>query len=145
MMDQEEILIGELARRTNSKVPTIRYYEQIGLLSPPRRSAGNHRLYGPQHEARLGFIRHSRELGFSQHAIRELLDLSDVPERSCEAIDEIAREHLNEVNLRVDRLTRLKAELERMINQCAGGNVTKCRIIETLAEPSHALCLDNHR
>ena len=143
-MDQDEILIGELARRTNSKVPTIRYYEQIGLLPPPRRSAGNHRLYGRQHEERLGFIRHSRELGFAQQAIRELLDLSDAPERSCEAIDEIAQGHLEEVNLRIDRLTRLKAELERMIGQCAGGKVTDCRVMETLAEPTHTLCLDNH-
>ena len=143
-MDQTEILIGELARRTNSKVPTIRYYEQIGLLPAPRRSAGNRRLYGPQHVERLGFIRHSRELGFSQQAIRELLDLADLPERSCEAIDGIAREHLDEVNLRIERLTRLKAELVRMIGQCAGGKVTDCRVMETLAEPSHALCLDDH-
>lgn len=143
-MDGDEIMIGELARRTGAKVPTIRYYEQIGLLPPPRRSSGNHRMYGPAHVERLGFIRHSRELGFSQQAIRALLDLSDLPERSCEAIDEIAREHLDEVNTRIARLTRLKAELERMIGQCAGGKVTDCRVMETLAEPSHALCLGDH-
>lgn len=143
-MAQQEISIGELARRTGTKVPTIRYYEQVGLLPEPRRSAGNHRLYGSQHVERLGFIRHSRELGFSQQAIRELLELSDVPDRSCEAVDQIAREHLDEVNLRIERLSRLKAELERMIGQCAGGQVTDCRVMETLAEPSHALCLDDH-
>jgi len=143
-MESGAILIGELARRTGTKVPTIRYYEKVGLLPQPRRSAGNHRLYGPQHVARLGFIRHSRELGFSQPAIRDLLDLADVPERSCEAIDEIAREHLDEVNRRIDRLSRLKTELERMIGECAGGKVTDCRVMETLAEPSHALCLNDH-
>lgn len=140
-----DILIGELARRTKTKVPTIRYYEKVGLLPRPGRSAGNHRLYGPQHVARLGFIRHCRELGFSQPATRELLELADVPERSCDAIDEIARQHLAEVDRRIDRLTRLKAELERMIGQCAGGAVTDCRVLETLAEPWDAQHLGDQR
>ncbi|NNE85869.1 MAG: helix-turn-helix domain-containing protein [Alphaproteobacteria bacterium] len=144
MMDLEEFPIGELARRTGCKVPTIRYFEQVGLLPQPPRSSGNHRLYGAQHLALLGFIRHSRELGFSQKDIREMLDLANFPDHSCESIDAIARGHLADVDRRIDALTRLKAELERMIGECEGGKVTDCRIMESLADHPHNLCLDPH-
>ena len=140
-MPDAEITIGRLAKETGSKVPTIRYYERIGLLPPPRRSAGNQRLYGPDHVARLAFIRHSRELGFSQAAIRELLALTDDGEQSCEAVTRIAAAHLEEVRSRLARLAALEAELERMIAACGGGKVGNCRVIETLADQSHAHCL----
>lgn len=140
-MAAAEVTIGRLARDTGCKVPTIRYYEQIGLLPEPRRSVGNQRLYGREHRARLDFIMHSRELGFSQSAIREFFRLSDQPNQSCEAVDAIAQTHLEEVNRRIDSLKRLKRELERMIKACSGGRVEKCRIIETLADHSHGHCL----
>lgn len=140
-MSATEITIGRLARETGCKVPTIRYYEQIGLLPRPPRSAGNQRRYGPKHVARLGFIRHSRELGFSQLAIRELLKLTDHPDQYCEAVTEIARAHLTDVNRRIDRLAALKMELERMIKACSGGRTAECRIIETLADHFHDHCL----
>jgi DNA-binding transcriptional MerR regulator len=137
-MSSTEVKIGQLSRRSGCKVPTIRYYEQIGLMPEPRRSTGNTRLYGPEHIQRLTFINHCRQLGFSQVAIRELLDFTDHPERSCDAVAEIASAHLDEVNRRIDRLTALKAELERMITACGGGRVDQCSIIETLAAHSHS-------
>lgn len=140
-MATAEFTIGQLACATGCKVPTIRYYEQIGLLPEPRRSAGNQRLYGRAHLERLGFIRHSRELGFSQTAVREFFRLTDQPDQTCEAIDAIARSHLNDVDRRIGQLTSLKVELERMIGACKGGRVEKCRIIETLADHSHSHCL----
>jgi Cu(I)-responsive transcriptional regulator len=144
-MATTEYTIGQLARETGCKVPTIRYYEQIGLLPAPRRSAGNQRLYGAEHLQRLGFIQHCRELGFSQAAVRELFRLTDQPNRTCEAVDAIARAHLEDVDRRIARLTSLKLELERMIESCRGGRVDKCHIIETLADHSHRHCLaDRH-
>lgn len=144
-MATAEYSIGQLARETGCKVPTIRYYEQIGLLPAPRRSGGNQRLYGAEHLQRLGFIRHGRELGFSQAAVRELFRLTDQPDRTCDAVDAIARAHLEDVDRRIARLISLKLELERMIESCRGGRVDKCRIIETLADHSHRHCLaENH-
>lgn len=131
-----ELTIGRLAHATGCKVPTIRYYEKIGLLPEPSRSAGNTRLYGASHLARLGFIQHCRELGFSQAAVRELLDLSDHPDQSCEAVTDIARAHLKDVNQRIARLVALKAELKGMIENCGGGRVEQCRIVEALAHYS---------
>ncbi len=74
-----DVPIGEAARRSGVKVPTIRYYEEVGLLPEPPRSEGNRRLYGETHLQRLAFIRHARELGFEVDAIRTLLDLQDSP------------------------------------------------------------------
>ena len=131
-----ELTIGRLAHATGCKVPTIRYYEKIGLLPEPRRSNGNTRLYGASHVDRLGFIQHCRELGFPQTAVRELLELSDHPDQSCEAVSDIARAHLMDVNRRIARLLALKSELEGMIDNCSGGRVEQCRIVEALADYS---------
>ena len=65
--------IGELARATTTKVETVRYYEKIGLLPTPARTASNYRAYGSEHLARLSFIRRARDLGFTLEAVRELL------------------------------------------------------------------------
>ncbi len=131
-----EFTIGHVARATGCKVPTIRYYEQIGLLPKPHRSSGNTRIYGAEHLARLGFIQHCRDLGFSQPATRELLELSDHPDHSCDAVTDIARAHLQDVNRRIERLEALKVELESMIENCHGGSVEQCHIVEALADYS---------
>ncbi len=138
MMD-DDFTIGRLARETGCKVQTIRYYEQIGLMPQPFRTAGNQRRYAPAHVARLAFIRHGRELGFSLDAVREFLSLADDPDRSCEAADRIARTRLQAVESRISRLQALKLELQRMIEQCKGGRIAECRVIEVLAD--HAECL----
>lgn len=144
-MRVKEFTIGHLSKQTGCKIPTIRYYEEIGLLPDPRRSPGNRRLYSSRHIERLDFILHCRELGFSQTAIRELLTLSDQSARSCDAVTAIARTHLDDVNRRIARLSGLKSELERMVASCAGGSVDQCRIIETLADHTHKRCLTaNH-
>ena len=135
--------IGKLGQAARVKVPTIRYYEQIGLLPEPDRSAGNQRLYPQAALDRLAFIRHARDLGFPLDAIRDLLGLSDHPDQSCAAADAIARAQLAEIDSRLARLTALKAELERMVVQCAGGKIADCRVIEVLGD--HSLCATDHR
>lgn len=135
------LTIGDLSRRTGCKVQTIRYYEQIGLLPEPERSSGNQRLYSPMHSDRLAFVRHARELGFPLDSIRELLSLADHPSQSCEAADSIARSQLSLVETRIARLKSLKRELERMVEQCQGGKVAECRVIEVLAD--HSQCLSD--
>jgi len=138
--------IGTLARESDCKVETIRYYEQIGLMPVPDRSVGGQRRYHHRHLDRLRFIRHSRELGFPLDAIRELLSLTDSPDQSCQAVDAIAQTHLVAVEQRIARLQALKAELERMITQCRGGRIGQCHIIEVLADHTHTHCLhDNHQ
>ena len=126
------ISIGKAAERTGVKVPTIRYYEKIGLLPAPGRTESNRRLYGEPEVRRLGFIRHARELGFEIEAIRALLDLQDQPNRSCSSVDAIAAERLVEVRRRIEALRALELELERMLVSCSHGIVGECRVIEAL-------------
>ena len=125
--------IGALATATDTKVETVRYYEKIGLLPPPARTTSNYRDYGSDHLARLSFIRRARNLGFTLKALRELLELSDNEDQSCEAVDDIASRHLAEIDQKIDDLTTLRSELDRLIGACQHGTVGECKIIETLA------------
>jgi Cu(I)-responsive transcriptional regulator len=124
--------IGKLARITGTNVETIRFYEKCGLLPAPARTKGNYRAYETSHLNRLSFIRRARDLGFSIDQVRTLLDLSDDKSRSCE-VDEIAKEHLREVERKTADLKALQGELDRLITQCRCGTVADCRIIESLS------------
>jgi DNA-binding transcriptional MerR regulator len=132
------LTIGELSRQTEVKIPTIRYYEQIGLLAEPTRTEGQQRRYRPDDVRRLNFIRHARELGFEVDAIRQLLSLASHPDRACTEAHEITKTHLNEVKDKIARLTALRDELESMV-ACDNGQVSECRIIEVLAD--HGQCV----
>jgi DNA-binding transcriptional MerR regulator len=126
--------IGDVARQTGIKVPTIRYYEQIGLLPAPGRSEGNRHCYSESAIRRLTFIRHARELGFEIETIRELLALQDEPDRPCDDIDALAREHLAVIEAKIVRLTALHREMQRMLRSCRGGRIAECRVIVSIGK-----------
>jgi len=132
------IAIGKVSEATGVKVPTIRYYEQIGLLPVPPRTEGNRRTYDQSDAERLTFIRHSRELGFEIAQIRTLLSLQDQPDQSCQDADAIAKARLIEVKEKIASLTALQHELERMVVGCSHGRVETCQVIEILAD--HGKC-----
>lgn len=131
--------IGALAEQTGVKVPTIRYYEGVGLLPEPDRTESNRRTYGAEAVQRLRFIRHARELGFEIDAIRQLLGLADQPDRPCHEADVIARAHLADIDHKIARLVALRSEVQHMVDQCAQGQIRECRVIEVLAD--HTECL----
>ncbi len=133
-----EYSIGEVARYTGSSCQLVRWYEEQGLLPPPRRTAGGQRRYDEAALKRLLFIRHARELGFSLEDIRALLNLADHPEASCSDADNIARRQLANVRARIAELQTLEKELERMITECPAGEVRRCRVIEVISD--HARC-----
>lgn len=134
--------IGELSRRAGVKVPTIRYYEQMGLIAAPDRSEGNQRRYERAELERLTFIRHARDLGFPIEAIRELLALSRHPDEPCERADHIAREQLVEVREKIARLQKLERELDRIVSHCGSHTVGDCYVIRALSD--HGLCDHEH-
>jgi len=136
------IPIGELSRLSGVKVPTIRYYEQVGLMPEPPRTEGRQRRYGASELSRLNFIRHARELGFEVEAIRELLAMSQNPEQSCEEADRIARRQMAEVDRRIEQLVALRTELQRMVEECSHGRVGECRVIQALND--HPRCEHKH-
>jgi len=158
MSASELFSIGALSRKTGCKVPTIRYYEQVGLLPEPYRTEGQQRRYKPDHLRRLRFILHSRELGFSLDDIRELLRLAEDSESDQHNADLIASKHLDEVERKIAQLKALQKELKAMVNDCgdkkartcsktaSSSNKTKryrkCRVIEVLSD--HRLCRAEH-
>ncbi|MBY3144050.1 helix-turn-helix domain-containing protein [Rhizobium laguerreae] len=108
------LTIGELSRATGTNISTIRYYEQMGLLTHASRSVGNQRRYTSAERDRLTFIRHARELGFTVEAIRELIDLTDLPKVD---VDRIAAEQLVTIRGKIDLLKKLEAELVRISDE----------------------------
>ena len=123
---------GALAAATGCNIETIRYYERIGMLPPPPRSAGGHRLYGPDLVSRLQFVRRARDLGFALEEIRELLGLIEAGNYTCAQIEGIAREHVEEIRRKIADLARLKRTLEAMAAQCSGGEIPVCPIVDAL-------------
>jgi len=137
-----ELPIGELSQDTGVKVPTIRFYEQIGLLKEPRRTSSNRRYYNGDDVKRLRFIRHSRELGFEIDDIRALLAMYDEPQSSCESVHGIAKRHLDQIETRISQLQALRGELQRMVHEGQHGRICDCRVIEVLAD--HDQCQHDH-
>lgn len=124
--------IGELARRTETLVETIRFYEQAGVLAPPPRTTSGYRSYGPADLQRLTFVRRCRDLGFSLDEVRGLLQLADQSDGSCASVCEIAATHLEDVRQKLSRLRRLERSLAQLKNSCGGGRIRECRILESL-------------
>jgi len=135
--------IGQLSKETQCKIPTIRYYEEIGLLDKANRSEGNQRQYTSQQCQRLHFIRHSRALGFSLDEIKQLIHLQDCkydePHQAhhCEPnaphlAHQIAQEHLVDVRNKIKELKSLEKTLLRMINTCNNTDSTDCEILKSL-------------
>ena len=134
--------IGDMAKRSGVKVPTIRYYEQMGLLEAPDRSQGNQRRSEKRELERLLFIRHARDLGITIDQIRELLDLAGHPDRPCAEADRIASEHLASVREKIAQLRKLESELHRIATHCDGSSVRDCYVIRALG--NHELCEGGH-
>ena len=132
--------IGVLAQQTGCTVPTIRYYEEIGLLPTGPRTEAGRRLYGAPAVKRLSFIRRCRDFGFSIEQVRELMGLIDEPERPCVEVRDIASGHLAEVRKKLVELQALEASLSAFVvscdSACSGGRSFDCTILEDLAQPA---------
>jgi MerR family transcriptional regulator, mercuric resistance operon regulatory protein len=123
---------AELARRTGSNLETVRYYEKVGLLPAPPRTAAGYRDYDTTHEQRLRFVLRARELGFSLDEIRELLRLVDERDPPCAEASAVAAAHLDDVRAKIADLKRMERVLKDVVSQCADGTRRECPLIETL-------------
>lgn len=138
--NRADLAIGTLAERTGCSVPTIRYYEKIGLIPPAKRRPNGHRVYETGSEALLTFIRHCRDFGFPIEQVRELVSLSQSQERDCFATLKIARAHLAAVRAKMAELRTLERTLTRVAEwcsaMCAGGPAAQCSILKDMAAPA---------
>lgn len=131
--------IGELAAASDTGIETIRYYEREGLLPAPARTASNYRAYGPEHLARLQFIRYCRGLDMSLDEVRMLLRFKDSPQENCGDVNAVLDEHIVHVSRRIKELRALEAELKALRAQCGEAREARqCGILEGLSTASHA-------
>ncbi|MDO5530974.1 MerR family transcriptional regulator [Sutterella sp.] len=113
--------IRDLAQLTGNTPETIRYYEKIGLLPPPRREANNYRQYGEIHVSRLDFIRHCRNLDIGLVEIRSLLGALDEGSREgADLAHKLIHQHLSLVDARIKDLNELRRHLKDLEAHCRG-------------------------
>lgn len=124
---------GELARRTGCNLETIRYYEKIGMMPDPPRTAAGYRIYGKGHESRLRFILRARELDFTLDDVRGLLALVDGGTQTCAEVKERTQAHLEDVREKIVDLKRIEAVLAETAAQCSGDAVPECPMLEVLS------------
>lgn len=134
MKSDGDLSIGTLSDHSGVNIETIRYYEKIGVMPNPARSAGGYRIYGPEHVKRLHFVRRGRELGFSLDELRGLLRLVDGHAYTCAEVHMITVEHLKDIRQKVADLRRLERVMSHMAAQCTGDQVPECPIIDALFE-----------
>lgn len=128
--------ISEAAAASGCHLETIRYYERIGLLSKAARRDNGYRDYTHAEVERLRFITRGRELGFSLEEIQSLLALAEQTDMSCADVDRLAREHLADIQGRIQALQRMSEELARTIEGCVGGARARCAILSDLQAPA---------
>ncbi|MDX2144142.1 MAG: heavy metal-responsive transcriptional regulator [Rhodospirillaceae bacterium] len=129
--------IGRLAKAAGIPVDTIRYYEKIGLLAPPRRSAAGYRHYGADTLERLGFIGQAKTLGFTLGEIDDLLSINAADNSRCGALLRATEAKLAATRAMIADLARMKAALQRLARACPGGDhpLAHCPILQFLRAP----------
>ena len=144
MAQSSDVTIGMLAAETGCSVPTIRYYEEIGLLPRASRRAGGHRVYRDADLQRLAFIRRCRDFGFSIEQVRELVTLQGSPQRDCAEARDLTQLHLKTVRGKLKQLHALERDLKALVTdcdaQCIGGPASTCVILEDLALLKSSSC-----
>ena len=133
------LTIGQVATAADVNVQTIRYYERRGLVASPRRTASGYRQYTDDAVARLRFIKHAQELGFSLQEIQELLGLRVRHGAACDAVERKTRQKIEVVQQKIRDFQRMKRTLERLAAACAVRRPTaECPILEVLEDHADA-------
>jgi MerR family transcriptional regulator, mercuric resistance operon regulatory protein len=128
------IAIGELSRRTDCNIETIRYYERIGLLPRAERQGGRFRRYGAEDVGRLRFVRRARQLGFSLDDVRALLKLAGSDGAGVrEEARGVFSAHVAQIRTKIADLQSLERVLTEAIDECAAGRHPNCPLIEVLS------------
>jgi DNA-binding transcriptional MerR regulator len=136
-MASRDLAIGVLSGRTQCTVPTIRYYEEIGLLPHAERGANGHRYYGEEDVRRLQFIKRCRDFGFPIEQVKQLAGLFEDGDRACVEVRDLAQVHLEQVRAKLKEMRQLESSLAGFVSSCntacSSGPTRNCVIIEDLS------------
>jgi len=125
--------IGLVAERSGVPAKTIRYYEDIGLISKPDRTTSGYRAYASQDVEILRFVSRARGLGFSIKDVRNLLALFEDRERASADVKKIAQDHVDEIDRKMAELETIRHTLAHLADKCHGDERPDCPILEELA------------
>lgn len=126
---------GQLAKKCDVGVETLRFYEREGLLPKPARTGSNYRQYPAEAVERVKFIRRAQLLGFQLKDIKELLTLRDDPDAGSGDVREKALAKLADIDQRIKDLEAMQAELTRLVAACSGtGPATDCPILTAIRD-----------
>ncbi|WP_415404046.1 MerR family transcriptional regulator [Tateyamaria sp. SN3-11] len=123
--------IGKASEQSGVNIETIRYYERAAIVPKPERSAGGRRLYSSDEIAKLRFVRRCRDLGFPISIIQTFLPLTDQDDRNCGEVKTLAESHLDDINAKIDNLTRLREALLSLSSNCDVGT-SACPMLDAL-------------
>jgi len=133
------LTIGQVAAAADVNIQTIRYYERRGLFAAPKRTPAGYRQYAEEAVARLRFIKHAQDLGFSLREIQELLGLRVRHGAACDAVERKTRQKIEVVQQKIRDFQRMKRTLERLAAACAVRRPTaECPILEVLEDHGDA-------
>ena len=125
--------IGNVAARTGLPTKTIRYYEDIGLVTP-QRDANGYRRFREADMHKLGFVGRARALGFSIEECRDLLALYEDEGRASADVRQIAIGHLEEIERKISSLSDMRDTLKSLVHACAGDHRPNCPILKELSD-----------
>lgn len=126
--------IGAAAEASGVSIKMIRHYEKIGLIPPARRTLSNYRVYSETDLHTLRFIRSARELGFTIKQIETLLGLWRDRERASADVKALALEHVDEIEQRIEELSRMRDTLIDLARRCRGDQRPDCPILARLSD-----------
>lgn len=133
--------IGELAALAGCETETIRYYEKLGLLAAPARTASGYRTYQQRHLENLQFIRHCRAFDMSLSLVRQLLTFRENPTQTCGQVNMLIDQQLGQLETQLAQLLRLKTDLQALRSLCKDDNQVKdCEILKNLVHPCASDC-----
>lgn len=125
--------IGEAAAASGVSAKMIRYYEEIGLVMPERRTSSNYRVYGDNEVHRLRFVRRARTLGFSLEETERLLALWSDTSRKNDDVRAVALDHLRDLEEKMESMRAMADTLKTLVDRCEDGNRPECPILGNLA------------
>lgn len=125
--------IGDAAAKSGLPAKTIRYYEEIGLVTAPR-DANGYRAFGTREVHKLAFLGRARALGFSIEECRILLALYEDEARASAEVKAVAEEHLSRIDAKIADLREMRSTLSDLVSSCAGDARPDCPILKSLAE-----------
>jgi Cu(I)-responsive transcriptional regulator len=125
--------IGEVAGKSGVPAKTIRYYEDVGLIPPARRTESGYRNYDDRDLATLRFVQRARSLGFSVKDVGALLALWQDNARASAEVKALAADHVSEIDRKLVELQSMRRTLVDLMERCHGDDRPDCPILDDLA------------